>query len=196
MTTFQLNLIFDGLKPIFTQCKAVAISACLLSPIALSTPVLSQENKPVQIHSIHNVGHKLTETEKISLTHLANHIISLIDTINPFIDFASQIAYDNGSLIPDADLSKLEQKIMEFQENTQQIKQKMYQSEWENAMLIDKLSVFGQKITTFCNIVKSVKYKSMSDEVITNRLYQGIESVGYSYSAEHSFDDFKKAMMM
>lgn len=63
-------------------------------------------------------------------------------------------------------------------------------------MIIHKLSELVQKVNAFCHVVKSVKYKSLSDEIVLHRVYQGDETVGYSYNEQHSFEDFKKAMMM
>lgn len=191
MTNFSLNLIFDGLKPIFTQCKIAAMSAFIL-PVAFNTPQINlTENKPIQIRSI-NITSQYIKTE---LNTFIENMIGLINTINPFIDFATQIAYESGALIPDQDLVELEQKLREFNQITQQITMNMPQSVPENKYFVEKLTSLSQKMTIFCQVVKSVKYKAMSDEVVSTRVYQGKESVGYRFSAEHSFDDFKKAML-
>ncbi|MGF7432098.1 hypothetical protein [Pasteurella bettyae] len=195
MTTFSLNLIFDGLKPILTQCKTVAMSVFVLSPVALNTAI-STENTPIQIHRIHHFSHKLTESEKVHFSQFADQMVKLIDTINPFIDFVTNIAIDNGALISDKHLMILEQKLIEFQENTQKIAQIMNQTGLKKPLFTMKLAVFSQKMANFCDTLKSAKYKSESDEVIAGRLYKGKESVGYSYNPQHTFDDFKKAMMI
>lgn len=196
MTHFSLNLIFDGLKPILTQCKTVAMSAFILSPIALNEQPNLIENKPIQINSINTINHQLTEKEKANFAHFSSTMISLIDTISPFIDFATTIAYENGALISDEQLIELDQKLDLFEILSQQITSKMQQFGLKNSLFVEKLSEFNLKMTTFCDVVKSVKYKAMLDDIVQNRVYTGVDSVGYTYNPEHSFDDFKKAMMI
>ncbi|MBB5151589.1 hypothetical protein [Histophilus somni] len=58
-----------------------------------------------------------------------------------------------------------------------------------------ELDNLNEKMITFSQIVKSAKYKAISDEVISARIYQGKKSVGYRFNAEHNFDEFKKAIL-
>lgn len=192
MTHFSLNPIFDGLKPIFAQCKIAVMSVFVLSPVAFSaTQSNVVENKPIQIRGINAISQH-TNTE---LNQFIDNMIGLINTINPFIDFTTQIAYEMGALISDQDLIELEQRLKDFNQITQQIKVNMPQSIEKNKIFVEKLMSLSQKMTIFSQVVKSVKYKAISDKVISTRIYQGEESVGYRFNAEHNFDEFKKLIL-
>lgn len=192
MTHFSLNQIFDGLKPMLTQCKMAMMSVFVLSPVAFNAnQIYIVENKPIQIRSINTISPNIN-TE---LNTFINNMIGLINTINPFIDCLTQIAYEIGALITEQDLIELEQNLKEFNQITQQIKVNMSQPVAQNRVFVEKLISLNEKMITFSQMVKSAKYKAISDEVISARFYQGEKSVGYRFNAEHNFDEFKKAIL-
>lgn len=194
-TGFSLNFVFDGLKPVLTKCQMVAMSICILSPVAFNSTV-AIENKPVQIYRISKVAHKLTENEKVTFAKFSDDITSLVDTIHPFIDMIIPLAYHNGVGITDSQLLILEQRIVELRENTQKITQQMQQIHLDHHSFFNKLDEFIHKMVILCQVLKSAKYKLITDRVVSERLYKGTQSVGYTFNQTESFDEFKKAMMV
>ncbi|MBF0786144.1 hypothetical protein E4T80_11805 [Muribacter muris] len=54
---------------------------------------------------------------------------------------------------------------------------------------------FSTKVELLYVELYSHKYKEIVEQVILKRSYQGKESVGYTFNPDHSFDDFKKALL-
>lgn len=192
MTNLSLNPIFEGLEPIFKQLKTAAISACLVVPAVLNIQVKSVET--VQIVSVQKL--RLSPQDEQAFYEFASNAIDLVQVTSALTDFAISLIPKAFNVISTNDIQSLEEKTNEYDHLITNIISGMNQFDLNHPALVSELNNLSNKMHTFCNIVKSEKYKQESDKVVLSRIYRTPEDAGYTYKSSHSFDDFKKAMMM
>ena len=184
MTNLSLNPIFESFTPIFKQLKTVAMSALLIVPFAANHPVRNSAQS-VNIFRVQADESKLSKQD-------IEKIIDMVRAVSAITDFViTSITPESLSYIDLDDILTLEDKINRYDDLSYKIMAKTQFLE-----LSSTLQSFSNKMHTLCNMMKSEKYKQQSDEVVLSRLYRTPNDVGYTYNSSHSFEDFKKAMMM
>lgn len=192
MTNLSLNPIFEGLEPIFKQLKTAAISACLVVPAVLNIHAKSVET--VQIVSVQKL--RLSPQDEKAFYKFASNAIDLVQVTSALTDFAISLIPQAFNVISTNDIQSLEEKTNEYDHLITNIISGMNQFDLNHPALVSELNNLSNKMHTFCDIVKSGKYKQESDKVVLSRIYRTPEDAGYTYKSSHSFDDFKKAVMI
>ncbi|MFY1027431.1 hypothetical protein CFY87_04250 [Actinobacillus seminis] len=188
MANLSLNPIFDGLNPLFKQLKTVAMSACLTVPVVLSAQAKSSDNSDMQIFSVQKM--KASQQDMLLFTQSVQNVIDLAQVTTALTDLAISFVPWTFDVIPTHDILVLEEKVKEYDELIVEMRQYHY----AHPRFISALDNLANKIHYLCHLVKSKQYKQQSDNVVFSRVYQGDSSVGYSFNAEHSFEDFRNAM--
>ncbi|WP_032092069.1 hypothetical protein [Necropsobacter rosorum] len=184
MTNLSLNPIFESFAPIFKQLKTAAMSALLIVPLAENHPV-PNTTQSVNIFSVQADKSKLSNQD-------IEKIIDMVRAVSAITDFViTSITPESLSNIDLSDVLTLEDKINRYDDLAYKI-----MANTNSPELSSTLQSFSNKMHTLCNMMKSEKYKQQSDEVVLSRLYNSNQDVGYTYNSSHSFDDFKKAMIM
>lgn len=183
MTNLSLNPIFESFAPIFKQLRvaAAAMSTLFIAPLAMNHPVH---------HSTHTVN--IFSVNKSLNQQDIEKIIDMVKAVSAITDFViASITAESLSYIDLNDVLRLENKINKYDGLAHKIIANNKSPE-----LSTTLQSFSNKMHTLCNMMKSEKYKQQSDEVVLSRVYHKSEDAGYTYKSSHSFDDFKKAVMM
>lgn len=184
MTNLSLNPIFDSFAPIFKQLRTDAMSALLIAPIAMNHPI-RQTAQSVNIYRLQVENNRLSDQE-------ISNLIDMVKAVSAITDFIiASITPDSLSIVTLDDILTLESTIKKYDSLTHRI-----MANNQSQPLSSTLCVFSNKMHTLCNMMKAEKYKQQSDDVVLSRLYRTSEDIGYTYTPSHSFDDFKKAMMM
>ncbi|WP_118811419.1 hypothetical protein [Haemophilus haemolyticus] len=185
MTNLSLNPIFESFAPIFKQLKVAAMSALFIAPLAMNHPV-RHSTHTVNIFSVKAYENKSLNQQDIE------KIIDMVKAVSAITDFViASITTESLSYIDLNDVLRLENKINKYDGLVHNIIANNKSPE-----LSTTLQSFSNKMHTLCNMMKSEKYKQQSDEVVLSRIYHKSEDAGYTYKSSHSFDDFKKAVMM
>ena len=192
MKNLSLNPIFEGLTPIFKQLKIVAMSAFLFSPVALNVQAKSVEMKDVRIFSVQKPQINTQDTQ--AFYKFADNARNLIQVTSSLTDVATLFVPLASGAISIEEISFLEDKVNEYDRLISAIFAEMAQCGLSHPLFVSELNNLSDKMHHFGNMMKSEKYKQQSDQVVLPRLYNGKESVGYTFNKEHSFDDFKRAM--
>lgn len=185
MTNLSLNPIFESFAPIFKQLKTAAMSALFIAPLAINHPV-RHTTHTVNIFSVQTDENKSINQQDIE------KIIDMVKAVSAITDFViTSITAESLSYIDLSDVLRLESKINKYDNLANNI-----MANNKSPELSTTLQSFSNKMHTLCNMMKSEKYKQESDKVVLSRVYRTPEDAGYTYKSSHSFDDFKKAMMM
>ena len=185
MTNLSLNPIFESFAPIFKQLKTAAMSALFIAPLAINHPV-RHTTHTVNIFSVQTNENKSINQQDIE------KIIDMVTAVSAITDFViASITAESLSYIDLDDVLRLESKINKYDDLANNI-----MANNKSPELSTTLQSFSNKMHTLCNMMKSEKYKQESDEVVLSRVYRTPEDAGYIYKSSHSFDDFKKAMLM
>lgn len=193
MKNLSLNPIFEGLTPIFKQLKTAAMSAFLVFPVALNVHAKSVETKSVQIFTVQKI--KISTQDEQAFYQFADNAVNLVQVTSALTDFAISFVPQAFEAISMEEVLFLEDKANEYDRLIAAIFADMAQFGLTHPLFVSELNNLSNKMHHFCNMMKSEKYKQQSDQVVLSRLYNGKESVGYSFNKEHSFDDFKRAML-
>lgn len=193
MKNLSLNPIFEGLTPIFKQLKTVAMSAFLVFPVALNVQAKSVEMKNVRIVSVQKSQISTQDTQ--AFYKFADNARNLIQVTSSLTDVATLFVPLASGAISIEEILFLEDKVNEYDRLISAIFAEMAQCGLSHPLFVSELNNLSDKMHHFCNMMKSEKYKQQSDQVVLSRLYNGKESVGYAFNKEHSFDDFKRAIL-
>lgn len=190
MTELSLNSIFDGLSPFTRKLNAFVISTSLLgTSVVCPAQVVKKTSASLSIYAIiEDYQTHLTKREKFEED--IEDIINLTDTINPFIDFLISRAEQISHTINISDLVRLKNKYEEYHHLMMKIKPLQHHKE-----LVGKLNLVEQKIADFYQLLTAYKYKQELEHITQTRLYNGEQSVGYTFDSSHSFSDFKKHLL-
>lgn len=193
MQKLSLNPILEGLTPIFNQLKTVAISASLMFPVALNVQTKSEEIKNIQFFSVQKSEIRVQDPQ--IFYQFVDNLINLIQVTSSLTDVAIAFAPQASEAIPTKEILFLEEKVNEYDRLISAIFIEMAQCGLSHSSFVSALNSLSSKMHHFCNMMKSEKYKQQSDEVVLSRLYNGQDSVGYIFNKEHTFDDFKNAIL-
>lgn len=194
MKNLSLNPIFEGLIPIFKQLKTAVMSACLVFPVALNVQAKSVETKSVQIFSVQEI--KKSTQDAQAFYQFADNAVNLVQvTSSALTDFAISFVPQAFEAISMEEVLFLEDKANEYDRLIAAIFDGMARFGLTHPLFVSELNNLSNKMHHFCNMMKSEKYKQQSDQVVLSRLYNGKESVGYTFNKAHSFNDFKRAML-
>ncbi|MFQ1047125.1 hypothetical protein ACIRXL_12060 [Avibacterium paragallinarum] len=186
MRKIPLNPIFESLSPIFKRLSALVTASTLMV-----TP-LTSHSYSVQ-YTQHNISISTVKEDVIVKTYNddLDVVTDMIKAASVLTDFIiSSLTQEVLTAISLGDIFKFESVIAKLDITSRTVIENN-----KSHILAFELKDFVHKMHQLCSIMKSEKYKQQSDEVVLSRTYQGKESIGYTYNPEHSFDDFKKAMI-
>lgn len=182
----------NNLTPITAAIDLFKNVSGILKPIIVSFSVLVGGGNAAEIRNnplfeTLSIQHKTDNLDELT-SALTQLIIEQVNSVLPLLD---TVIY----LMPMMAEHLHQEEIDIFNHEFKQSQSMMNKLSRSNNQLTKSIELFNDKLVQIQDALNSSQYKQKFDEVVSERVYQGEESVGYRFDKAHSFDDFKKALL-
>lgn len=168
---------------LFKGIKAILVGLPIIT--AVPEPVLaSQQPSVVQANS------QTIQIDESVIEQAIQLLMQDIPKVTLLLDAATHLMPLIANELPEQEIIEFGQLLKKLDLVAQQIVQMS-----KNKAFTDDVSLFTEKVQVMYQSMLSERHKKLADEVVKARLYQNTDSVGYRFDSNHSFDDFKKAIL-